>query len=152
MGDKKKEEELAEGTIIKEKDFSNVTKGSNEKLNENWRRVSMEKASKSPRQSPKELNGMVTIVTPSIFAALSNLEEINDVELEPIEVNKEIRESKKEEMAVSGANQMEVEKPKVVSECGRQILPRNSKTFHKILSETSKGELGATTRGSQNHH
>ena len=48
-----------------------------------------------------------------------------------------------------------IEKSKVVeSEGGRQILPRNSKTFHKVLSETviSRSEIGVTTRGSKKHH
>ena len=111
------------------------------KLNESWRQVA-EKTIRSPWKSPKELQfGQVTI-TPSRYAALQNLED-----------SREEDTSEPSEDVVEEGNG--IEKPKVVeSEGGRQILPRNSKTFHKVLSETviSRSEIGVTTRGSKKHH
>lgn len=145
-------------SIPNEKDSSNATKEDKGEQSENWKRVSIEKASRSPRNSSQELKfGMVTIVTPSRFAALSDLEENKEEEEKQImedKVGKEFSEENQVEEVEPG--EIQTEKSKVVeSEAVRQILPRNSKTYHRVLSEgLNKNEIGVgvMTRGSRKNH
>lgn len=106
------------------------------KVSDEWKRVLMG----SPRKTPQE-SGLG--ITPSRFAALSNLE--GNIEEEGID-----NEGKESIEELHGEKE-KTEKNKVVEEV-RQNLPRNSKTYHRVLSEASKKEIGVTTRGSRKHH
>ena len=125
---------------------------------EQWKTVSLEKSSRSPRKSVQELkHGKETIITSSRFAALSNLEENKEEEEKQImedKVGKEFSEENQVEEVEPG--EIQTEKSKVVeSEAVRQILPRNSKTYHRVLSEgLNKNEIGVgvMTRGSRKNH
>lgn len=102
-----------------------------------WKTVSVEKTGRSPKQILKY--GQVTIATPSRFAALSNSGE-NGEEIDP-EVIKEIEDEEEEvdELAQTVTAEEVLEDALRDKKRGRarQILPRTSKTNHRVVSEAS---------------
>lgn len=122
-----------------------------EAQNENWKQVVQDKASRSPWKSAKELKfGQVTIITPSRFAALSNLDKEEGKKQTEEEEGKELQKEVHEEIEAEENVNYVFEK----LEGGRQFLPRNSKTYHRVLSETvhQKKESGIKTRGSRKQY
>lgn len=122
---------------------------------EQWKTVSLEKSSRSPRKSVQELkHGKETIITSSRFAALSNLEENKEEEIKQLtEDNEEKELSGENQEKEIEAGEVQTEKLKVVESEIRQILPRNSKTYHKVLYEgLNKNETGIMTRSSRKNH
>lgn len=139
-------------TIVTEEE--EVAKGNKEEMQELWKKVYGEKTGRSPMKSQEIQFGQIRIVTPSRFAALSLLEDEKEEEID--EINKEVQieasteegeiindpkeVEKKNDQIGEAVNTREIE---VVG--GRPILPRNSKTRHKVLSDTSnqvKSNLG----------
>ena len=118
------------------------------KNDEKWMRVSMEKASRSPKNIQDSSKD--TIITPSRFEALSNFEEKEE---EMVQQKGEDKEQTRREGTEIGIENDELF-PKI-GDVGRKILPRNSKTHHRVLSEASnqlKSDLGISTRGSRKNH
>lgn len=93
-----------------------------------WSEVSPGKASRTPTQSSKLKFGQVSILSNSRFSVLSRNEE-DDENQEDEEESEEVKRYKEEEKI-----NKELDKVKVI---GRQYLPRNSKTNHRYLSDTS---------------
>ncbi|WZZ15773.1 hypothetical protein YC2023_108862 [Brassica napus] len=122
-------------SVVESRDVDKLGKStSNEEVggekDESWTHAA-EKTSRSPWNSPKELKFGQVKITPSRYAALSSLEESR----EEVKMHETVKEY--EGRGGSGGEEVvDIEKPKVAgSEGGRQILPRNSKTYHRVLSE-----------------
>ncbi|KAF2549350.1 hypothetical protein F2Q70_00023646 [Brassica cretica] len=145
--EKKVEGNQQEGKIetgekrLEEKVTEIETKMEEWQINEGWKNVSGEKASRSPRMQELKY-GQVKIATPSRFEALSNIGENG----EEIEEDKEKVEDWEKEMVDSEESGKEEEKDnmedmrtygskvvKVLEIGGRQQLPRQSKTRLKFL-------------------
>lgn len=135
--------------------------------NEPWKKVSPEKASRSPK--PVLQFGQVKIATPSRFAALSISDEETD-EVNEEQEEKQVEDGETNQKEVVGKKEEEVGKKEIGKEDqmnedgklkkkevegGRQILPRDSKTRHRVLSATSnqtRSDSGNMVRSTQRNH
>lgn len=127
----------------------NVTEEDEEVNAQQWKKVSPEKASRSPLKQELQF-GHVRIATPSRFVALSVLDEENEEgnhkQMEEGEIHQEESGSKKQD---------DGKLKRIEMEGGRQMLPRESKTRYKILSAASnhtKNDLGNMERSTQRNH
>lgn len=115
-------------------------------------KVAREKVGRSPiSQSLKY--GQVTIATPSRFAALRNTDEkLEEIEEEQIEELEEM--DKEEEVEVEDIYQSRVEENVEVNKKGRgrQILPRQSKTNHKVVIPKTSDHVKDMRRGTRKNH
>lgn len=80
--------------------------------------------------------GEVKIITPSRYSALSIPDEENmDIEVEELKKNQEVEVTNEEAEVEVEQDTSQDERDKENEHYQRQILPRESKTRHKILSE-----------------
>lgn len=113
-----------------------------------WKTVTVEKVGRSPTTQSLKY-GQVTIVTPSRFAALRNTyekgEALDDEQLE------EVEDMGKEE--ADDIFQSMVEESVEESKRGRarQMLPRQSKTNHRVVPEVSE-QHKESKRGSRKNY
>lgn len=108
-----------------------------EECTNEWKRVSGEKAGRSPKSQNLQF-GQVQIATPSRFAALSNTEETeNEEELEKEMSESEDMRSEEAEDVYQSKMEESIEGKQSESRKGRawQNLARLSKTRHKVVQE-----------------
>ena len=122
---------------------------------EGWKDVTPEKASRSSKMKNQSLKfGQVQIATPSRFDALSNSKEEDEIreqekdkEMVDDETDREIEEDSSED----GKSEME----EIEGRLGREILPRQSKLKHKMLTVASNHARGkdlGKKRGARKQH
>lgn len=95
----------------------------------------------------------MTIATPSRFAALRNTDEkLEEIEEEQIEELEEM--DKEEEVEVEDIYQSRAEENVEVNKKakGRQILPRQSKTNHKVVIPETSDHVKDMRRGTRKNH
>jgi len=117
------------------KEIEKSSKG--EECTNEWKRVSGEKAGRSPKSQNLQF-GQVQIATPSRFAALSNTEETeNEEELEKEMSESEDMTSEEAEDVYQSKMEESIEGKQSEIRKGRawQNLPRLSKTRHKVVQE-----------------
>lgn len=114
-----------------------------------WKTVSGEKTGRSP-SSQKLQFGQVTIATPSRFAALRNTDEKGD------EIEKELMEEQEEfdNEEADDINQSKAEESVEINKNGRarQLLPRLSKTNHRVVNPETTNHIKDMKRGLRKNH